>query len=366
MSPQRPSKVAPVSRPDVRSAVLVVPGSLDTRTGGYIYDRRMVDALRAREWSIGVRELDASFPRPSTSAREHARGVFGGIPSGTVTLVDSLALGAISEIVASHASRLRIVALVHLPLSADIGLDREAAARFETTERRAFQAAALVIVTGRATVPLLARYGLPEGRIVVVEPGTAGAPLAHGSNGSPLRLLSVATLHPGKGHEDLLAALAAVPSHDWHLTCAGSLTRHPPTVDRVRAVVRRLGLDDHVSLAGDLEEPALAECYDRADLFVLATRQETYGMAVAEALAHGLPVVSTTTGAIPDLVGDDAGLLVTPGDTQGLTAALSRVLGDADLRASCAAGARRARARLATWDQAAVKMSAALESIGHG
>jgi glycosyltransferase involved in cell wall biosynthesis len=350
----------------VRSAVLVVPGRLDTRTGGYIYDRRIVEGLRARGWSIDVRELDASFPQPLALARDHAARVFAGIPSGTVTVVDSLALGVIPDILASHAGRLRIVALVHLPLVADVGLDPEAAARIEVTERRALEAAVLVVVTGKATVRLLARYRLPPGRVVVVEPGTDRAPLARGSKGPPVRLLCVATLNPGKGHEDLIVALAAVTYRDWHLTCAGSLTRHPPTVARVRAAVRRLDLDDRVSLVGEFDGPALEASYDRADLFVLATQQETYGMAVAEALAHGLPVVSTTTGAIPDLVDDDAGLLVTPGDTKALTAALSGVLGDADLRSQYAEGARRVRERLATWDQAAVNMAAALESIGHG
>ncbi len=74
------------------------------------------------------------------------------------------------------------------------------------------------------------------------------------------------------------------------------------TVARVRAQVGEAGLEDRVSLVGDLGEAALAEQYDRADLFVLATLYEGYGMAVAEALARGLPVVSTATGAIADLV----------------------------------------------------------------
>ena len=355
-----------MSRPDVESALLVVPGSLDTRTGGYIYDRRIVEGLCARGWSVGVRELDAGFPRPSAAALKHAAAVFAAIPSGTLTLVDSLALGALPEIALTHASRLPVVAIMHLPLFADVGLDSGEAAGFLRDECRALDAVALVIVTGRAALPLLARCSLPSLRVVVVEPGTSEAPLARGSGGSRLRLLSVATITPGKGHENLLAALAAVPFRGWSLTCAGSLTRHPPTVERVRRAVGRLGLDDRVSLVGELDEPALEECYDRSDLFVLATRQETYGMAVAEALARGLPVVSTTTGAIPDLVGNRAGLLVAPGDTQALTKVLSRVLGDKELRARLAEGARRQREKLPRWEEAAAKMAAALESIGHG
>jgi glycosyltransferase involved in cell wall biosynthesis len=162
----------------------------------------------------------------------------------------------------------------------------------------------------------------------------------------------------------LMRSLAALANRDWRLTCAGSLDRHPPTVDRVRAIVHENGLDDRVSFAGELDDEQLAAAFDRADVFVLATLRETYGMAVAEALAHGLPVVSTTTGAIPDLVGaadGDAGILVTPGDEPGLTSALARVIDDGRLRTRLAAGARQARGRLPTWEDAADKMVAALE-----
>ena len=351
--------------PDVRSVVLVVPGSLDTRTGGYIYDRHIAAGLRARGWAVDVCELDASFPRPSDPARAHAERMFSAIPSGTIALVDSLALGAMPEIVVSHASRLRIAALVHLPLAADVELDPDTADRVQLAEGRALSAATVVIVTGRAALPLLERYRLPPERVVVIEPGTARAPLARGSDGSTLQLVSVATLNPGKGHEDLLAALADVPSRRWHLTCAGSLTRHPQTVERVLAMICRLNLDDHVSLVGDLDAPALERCYDGSDLFVLATLRETYGMAVAEALARGLPVVSTTTGAMPELVGDWAGMLVAPGDRRALADALSRVIGDADMRTRLAEGARRVREQLPEWDRAVDSVATTLESIDH-
>jgi glycosyltransferase involved in cell wall biosynthesis len=131
----------------------------------------------------------------------------------------------------------------------------------------------------------------------------------------------------------------------------------------VRTAVRRLGLEDHVTLAGELDAATLHEHYDRADLFVLGTLQETYGMAVAEALAHGLPVVSTTTGAIADLVGSEAGLLAEPGNTAALAGALTRVIGDGRLRARLAEGARRVRDRLPDWEQARSKMAAALERL---
>ena len=347
----------------MRSVILVIPGRLDTATGGYIYDRRMAEGLRQHGWSVEVREVDGSSPSPTPAALGNAADMLAALRDGARLLIDGLAASAMPEVIEHEAARLRIAALVHLPLGADVGIEPDAACRLGVGERRALAACELIIVTGAATLGMLAPYGIARDKIVVVEPGTTRAPLARGSDGTPLRLLAVATLNPNKGHEILLEALAAIPSKNWHLTCAGSVTRHPPTVDRVRATIRRLELEDRVALVGELDAAALHECYDRADVFVLATRQETYGMAVAEALARGLPVVSTTTGAIPDLVGADAGLLAPVGNVEALSGALARVIGNPGLRARLADGAKHVRERLRSWDQAVDEMSAALERL---
>jgi glycosyltransferase involved in cell wall biosynthesis len=351
--------------PDGASIAFVAPGRLETRTGGYNYDRRMIAGLRARGWSVDVLELDDGFPRPSAAALAGAARALEALAPGTTVIIDGLALGAMPAEVEREASRLRLVALVHLPLAEDVGLDRDTAARFEAGERRALAAVERVVVTGRGTAATLAGYGVGRDRITIVEPGTDRAPLASGSRDAAVHLLCVATLNKGKGHAILFRALASTPHRDWRLTCAGSLDRDPETVDLLRAQLRRDGLDDHVSLVGDLGSDELAACYDSADVFVLATLHESFGMAVAEALACGLPVVSTATGAIPELVGGgEAGLIVPPGDEHALADALSHVLGNADLRARLADGARRVRDRLPSWEQAVDRLAAALPRSG--
>lgn len=342
------------------SATFVVPGSLETRTGGYVYDRRIVQGLRTRGWDVDVVELEGAFPNPSAEDLRNAECALGRVRAGAMLVVDSLALGAMPGIVEREACRVRIAALVHLPLSANIAIDPEAAARFEEGERRALRAVERVVVTGEIARSMLARYDLDPDRVEVIEPGTDRAPLARGSTGGCVTLLCVGTIHPGKGYETLLHALARIEGGRWRLECAGSLTRDAGTVARVRSAVARLGLCDRVSLLGDLDEPSLAAAYDRADVFVLATRQETYGMAVAEALARGLPVVSTQTGAIPELVGDGAGVVVPVDDTEALAEALGRVVRDPARLARLAAGARRVRDRLPTWDDASARMAEAL------
>ena len=353
--------------------VLAAPGPLDARTGGYIYNRRIAEGLRHHGWPLDVLELDSSFPYPTSAGLDHADHALADIRSGTIVMIDSLALGAMTHLMARERDRLHLVALVHLPLAANVGLDEHTAARFAKDEGHALGAAALVIVTGRAALPLIARYGVAANRIMVVEPGTdrpaqmrrardSAADIA--AREAPLELLCVANVNAGKGHETVLEALAGIVHLPWRLTCAGSLTRDPVTVARVRFAVARLQLEDRVSLVGELDGQRLADVYDRADVFILASERETYGMAVAEALAHGLPIVATMTGAIPELAGHDAGLLVPVRDTEALATALARVLSDDRLRARLADGARRRSQRLPTWDDASRRMAAALDSLG--
>lgn len=347
----------------MRKLFLIVPGSLETRTGGYGYDRRIVAGLRDRGWEVVVRELDDGFPQPTAAARAEADRVLAAMPDDAIVVVDGLAFGALPVEAARESGRLRLVALVHHPLAEETGLDPKTASDLEVSERRALASARRVVVTSRATAAALAGYGVAPDRLAVVEPGTDRAPLARGSRGGPVQLLVVAALVPRKGHDILLRALAAVPERDWRLTCVGSLERDPATVARVRARIRADALDDRVSLAGETDGTGVAAHYDAADLFVLPTRYEGYGMAVAEALARGIPVIGTPTGGIADLVGGGAGVLVPVGDVDALTAALSEVLRDKPMRERLAVGARRVRERLPTWDDAAARMATILEGV---
>jgi glycosyltransferase involved in cell wall biosynthesis len=388
-----------------RAAHVLIPGDLEIRTGGYGYDRRIIAGLRNSGWRVDVHRLDDSFPTPTSAARAHVAQVLANIPDHAAVLIDGLALGALPSEVEHEAGRLTIVGLVHHPLAEETGIDPALAARLKISETRALAAVRSVVVTSRTTAAKLGEYGVAAGRITVIEPGTDPAPLARGSiaasepssqnrqrsalspepsalsaepsalspepsavspQPSVIALLCVATLTPRKGYEMLMSALAATGARNWHLTCAGSLDRDAETVSRVRALVRDNGFEKQVSFVGDLDAAAVAVQYDCADVFVLPTLYEGYGMVVAEALARGLPIVSTSTGAIRDLVGTEAGIVVPPGDLPAFTDALSRVLSDAELRTRLAAGARAARQRLPTWDQSAASMAQVLEAAARG
>lgn len=349
------------------TVALLVPGAITMRTGGYGYDRAIVAGLQELGWRVDICALDGGFPFPTVSARAHAARALAALPDDALVLADGLAFGAMAQEAEHEASRLRFIALVHHPLALESGLDPAVAAALFDTERRALATARAVVVTSGATSRALEPYGVPPEDVAVIVPGTAAAIVARGTRGIdpprteiPVELLSVAALTPRKGYDVLLDALARLTHLPWHLTCAGSTDLHPATAEGCRRQAADLALAARVTFAGELDEPALAAAYDRADVFVLPTRFEGYGMAVAEAVAHGLPVISTPTGAIPDLVDARSGILIPIDDAGALAAALEALIADDSLRARLAIGARARRPTLPTWADAARAMAAVL------
>ena len=344
-----------------RLVEFLIPGDLQLPTGGYGYDRRIIGGLRHIGWRVNVGALDGSFPLPTASALDDAEAVLARVPDGGVVMVDGLALGAMPEVAARHAGRVRLVALVHHPLALETGLLPDLAEQLERSEKAALRFARHVVVTSEATAVALGQYDVARSRISVIVPGTDEGPLAYGSRDGVMRLLCVATLSPRKGHDLLIEALAPLASLPWKLTCVGSLTLSPETVAALRERIERTALEERIALAGALTGDALEAEFQAADVFVLPTRYEGYGMVVAEALARGLPVIGTRTGAIPNLVGPDAGLIVPTDDSAALHDALARVLRNPALLTSLREGARKARDTIPRWHDSCAAMARVLE-----
>jgi glycosyltransferase involved in cell wall biosynthesis len=343
----------------------VIPGDWHTPTGGYRYDRRMALALRESGWLVELCTLGDSFPWPDEATLLNAQAQLDALPDDALVVADGLAFGAMPELAHRHATRLRWVALVHHPLHLETGLADAARATLHERECLALQAARRVIVTSEVTAGDVAPMGVPPERIRIVEPGTDRLPLpaSRGPAGGTVRLLCVATLTSRKGHAVLLQALAGLQALDWVLHCVGSAHRDPATRDQLHHLVSELGLSGRVHWHGELDDTALAGQYAAADLFVLPSFHEGYGMVVTEALAHGLPVVCTTAGALVQTLPPAAGRHVPPGDVAALRDALASMIGQPDQRARFAAGARAAAERLPTWAQAAARFAAVLEEV---
>lgn len=340
----------------------IVPGDPGQRTGGYLYDARIVEALRRLGWTVAIHGLPGRFPDADGTARDALHDTLAALPAGRRVVIDGLALGGLPEVAIEHAGRLRLVALVHHPLADELGLDPVLRRCLLASERAALAAVRMAVTTSAFTARRLLDFGLRAERIRWVEPGVAEFPLAAADGESP-RLLCVASLTPRKGQDVLVRALERVRALPWQCTLVGSTSRDPGYANEVAALVRRTGLEDRIRLAGECADAALHEAYAAADLFVLPSHYEGYGMVVVEAIAAGLPVLTTTGGALAATLPPGAGLQVPPGDVDALAGALAGLIGDRTHRLRLRDGARRARASLRSWTQAGEAFAAALAEL---
>ncbi|KRE02528.1 hypothetical protein ASE61_14680 [Bosea sp. Root670] len=334
--------------------VFAIPGDIDAPTGGYGYDRRLLSEWR----EVGVESrhlaLPGSFPFPTAEDLGATEQLLAAVAPGDILLIDGLAFGAFPEALAARFAD-RLVALLHHPLALEAGHSPETAERLRRSEMLALRHARAVVVTGPATkLTLTAEFGVPADTIAVAIPGADPAPRAKGSErGEALHMLAVGSLIPRKGYGILVDALAAIADRPWTLTIAGSPDHAPATATALRDDVARAGLTERILLTGSVGAERLAQLYDEADLFVMPSLYEGYGMVLTEALARGLPIITTLSGAGAEALPDAAALKVPPGDAVALAKALARLIDAPAERRQRADAAWAAAGDLPRWSETA-------------
>ncbi len=295
--------------------------------------------------------LPGSFPTPHDSALAETDVILSALPDGSTVLVDGLAFGVMDELASRHATRLKLVALCHHPLALETGLTPAAAQILQQSEQAALAAAVAVVVTSNVTQKILIDdFNVVRAKISVAIPGTEPQKFAV-CKGDPPVLLSVATLTQRKAHNVLIAALASLSHLPWVARFVGGLEFDPAWVARLQQQVVDNSLTDRIHFLGAIADPR--DEYQHADIFVLPSLYEGYGMVFAEALAFGLPIIGARAGAVPEVVPPDAGILVAPGDVEALANALRQMLTQPVFRASMQEGAQRAAAQLPRWSDTA-------------
>lgn len=344
---------------------LALPGALETLTGGSFYDRRLVESLRGAGHRVAVVTLPDGFPDPGAAAMATAVAQVAAQPAGRVVIVDGLAFGAMPTAALAGVAA-PMVAMVHHPLAMEPGMDGAVADGLWRRERDNLALARHVLVpSGHVAGLLVDRYGVPTGRITVLEPGVDRPSFVKVAKQAPPLILSVGLLDPRKGHDVLIAALEALGDLDWQAVIAGT----PRDAAHVAALERQLAGSserDRIRLAGRVSMAERDALYARASVFALATRYEGYGIVFNEALLAGLPIVSCRAGAVPGTVPTEAGLLVPPDDPVAFAAALRVVLGDDARRLAMADASRRAGAALPGWDAVAARAAVVLAQVAGG
>ncbi len=344
----------------MKSLVLAAPGPFEQATGGYAYDRRIIDGLRRLGWDVEAKTLGAGFPAPSEVELQAAADWLAAASPLVPIVIDGLALGAMGHVAPAFRGDRRLIALVHHPLADEIGLDPTTAERLRDGEMLALAAARGVIVTSPFTRHRLDAFGVPPQRIRVVEPGVDRRASSRGSGGVPT-LLCVASYTPRKGHDVLLEALERIRDRHWRLVCVGARGLDPAYEAKIEAQALTFG--ERVELRDTVSARTLDALYAEADVFVLGSHYEGYGMVFAEAIASGLPIVATAGGATADTVPPAASRLVGPGDATALAEALAELLDRPQRRRELAQAARAARAVQGDWATAAGIFAAAVEEI---
>jgi glycosyltransferase involved in cell wall biosynthesis len=345
--------------------VFAAPGDLDTPTGGFAYDKRMIAELRDLGWRPEYLNLGDGFPYPDALTRARAKAKLTDLPKGRPIVVDGLAFGVLPDVAESLSETHPLVAMVHHPLALETGATPAQADALRVSERAALVHVRAVIANSASTArALIADYAVPQDRITVAPPGTDRPAVMRrniASPDAPVALLTVGAIVPRKGYDVLIEALAGLTGFAWHLSIVGDCSRDPPTAARLRSDIERYHFTSRVTIEDAVPDARLAELYALSQLFVLPSRYEGFGMAYAEAIAHGLPVIGTTGGAIPETVPQTAGILVPPGDAASLAAALRRLIENPAERERLAAGAVEAAAKLPTWRGSAELFSRAIE-----
>ncbi len=341
----------------------VIPGDIGMLTGGYAYDRRVLALLPAHGIDARHVALPGNYPAPTDLDLQQTTRVLAALPADTVLLMDGLAYGAMPEALVAGI-RQRIVALCHHPLALEVGVSAERADALRKTETFALAQARHVVVTSALTGRTLATdFGVAKSKIAVAEPGTDRDERATGT-GAPLQLLAVGSIVPRKGYDVLVQALADMRRDvDWRLTIVGAVRDVGAGATLNAALQADAGLASRVTILSGIEDGRLGALYRSADIFVMPSHYEGYGMVLAEAMARGLPIVCTTGGAAAETAPDAAAIKVAPGDAAAFAAALDRVLGDRVLRHSMAEASWSAGQLLPTWDDAARGIAAVLKRV---
>ncbi|GIG03342.1 glycosyl transferase [Catellatospora coxensis] len=350
------------SRPAVRrvsTVHVVLPGGVDDPalpSGGNAYDRRVCDGLAAAGWTVCEHPVLGSWPYPAAADLAGLADALAALPDGAVVLLDGLVAVAAPDVLAAGAPRLRLVVLAHMLFG-----DTDAGLR--PGEARVLRGAAAVVTTSRwCRERAVEAYALPPALVHAAPPGVDPAPVSPGSPAGN-RLLCVAALAPHKGHHLLLDALATLTELPWSCVFVGSPDRDPAYAARLRAHP----VADRITFSGVRLGDELAAAYRAADLLVLPSRGESYGMVVTEALARGIPVLAHDVQGLPEALGTAPGgrlpgLLVPPGGP-ALATALRGWLTDPDLRDRLRHAARARRAGLTGWTRTADQVAAVLSRV---
>jgi glycosyltransferase involved in cell wall biosynthesis len=296
----------------------VISGDIHKLTGGSIYNERIMSGLKLCGHDVKVHHLNDDFPFPSDKSLEYCRKDLLAIKTGEPVIIDSLVFGVIPDVLKKLSQANPVIALIHLLLSSNSDFTAYEFMLVKRSEREALKFAAKIIATSSYTEMELLNLGMDKDKIRIIIPGVDIYPQKKSFNETPGHLVCISNYTPGKGHIVLVHALRKLKDKAWELHCYGNMDFNPGYVAWLNGVIQSSGLKDRFFLHPPLERHQLTDVLLLADLFIHPSDFETYGMAVTEALAHGVPVIASSGGGIRQTIPESMGRFFEPGDADGL------------------------------------------------
>jgi glycosyltransferase involved in cell wall biosynthesis len=335
------------------------PGDPAQNTGGYRYNARILEYLRGRAARFEVLALPGRWPVPDPVDLAMIAEVLADLPDGELVVADGLCWPGLGELGAALVRRCKVVVIVHSLLARETGLGSEESKALLAIELASWNGVRMLVATSRLTANEIAARSSAPCHIII--PGTDPAPSAVGHEGHTL--VTVGSIVPRKAHDLLLAAVATVPV-PWTLRCVGGV-RDPAWARQLWELAREHAGSvyggSRVVWLGDLPPERVGEELHRADLVLQPARYEAFGMAVAEAVARGLPVLTSPAGVVEHL--PSGAVQVVDGEAPTWGAAIHWFLTDNQARRTLAARALAAARTLPTWEEQGADWYTLLESL---
>jgi glycosyltransferase involved in cell wall biosynthesis len=345
---------------------LVFANSADyaRHTGGWVYNTRVMEELSALGWKVVPLDLPAGFPLPDMAARAQSARLLAALPDDAIVVADQICLSPLYNATVREAERLRLVMIFHHPMAAERGRPIRTRRLLKHREQAALAACRLVVTTSPTTARTLAAdYEVAPERIVVASPGIEKFATSAPAKSDAPRLLSVGAVIERKGYHTLVEALTGLSERPWRLDIVGDLDRSPDYVARLREQLSATRLTDRVALRGGIPQADLDACWRDAQIYVAASLHEGYGMAVAEAIARGVPTITTRAGAVGDWLDPGAAIIVPDGSPEALRDALARVIAEPALRTALRTAALDQASRFPSWAETAAAIDERLADL---
>jgi glycosyltransferase involved in cell wall biosynthesis len=339
-----------------------ITGDIHSLTGGYLFNMHIINGLKQKGYTVVVLGSDLKL-NDKEGLERISRAGLEKLPLGACVIVDSIVLASLHQIVNEFRGRLKFLGLMHLPVSYDISSGVHG--KLDNEELKALNHMELVIVTGRFTCDLLCNAGLNRKKIMIVEPGTEHFPRKRQYKSIPSELLCIANYSAVKAQDILVRGLSMLTAWNWTMHLFGDMEREPGYTTAIRLLIQQLKMENRIFMHGIAGRHEISRIYLNADLFVMPSLFESYGMALTESLAHGIPVVTTTAGNIPDTIPAGMGLLTEPANAGQLAEAIRSLFDEPSKYFALCSAASQYYRQARSWDQAVAEFEVIIRNTIH-